>query len=183
MLLLTFYQTELQESIVWVYSQKEAFQRLGIAPIKGVLLHGPPGTGKTLLAKAIATEVNANFINTRISELLNAYIGESERLLSEIFRRAKDAAPSLIFFDEIDALFGQRDAESAHHSQLVCVQSTIHCLSLRLMVSSWSQIASQFLLELDRITADHPVMVIAATNFPEAIDESFRQPGRCLERN
>jgi len=118
---------ELQESIVWVYSQKEAFQRLGIAPVKGVLLHGPPGTGKTLLAKAIATEVNANFINTRISEILNAYIGESERLLSEIFRRAKDASPSLIFFDEIDALFGQRDAESAHHSQLVRNIYSPHC--------------------------------------------------------
>eukprot|EP00012_Vannella_robusta_P014408 CAMPEP_0206209950 /NCGR_PEP_ID=MMETSP0166-20121206/17234_1 /ASSEMBLY_ACC=CAM_ASM_000260 /TAXON_ID=95228 /ORGANISM="Vannella robusta, Strain DIVA3 518/3/11/1/6" /LENGTH=248 /DNA_ID=CAMNT_0053631485 /DNA_START=351 /DNA_END=1094 /DNA_ORIENTATION=+ len=148
---------ELQENIVWVYRHKEAFERLGIDPVKGIMLYGPPGTGKTLLAKAIATEVNANFINTRISSILNAYVGESERIISDIFERAKNVAPSVVFFDEIDALFGERDSDASQNCQMMI---------------------SQLLLELDKITAAHPIMVVAATNCPETIDESFIQPGR-----
>jgi hypothetical protein len=111
-------KNKLKQATVWLYRHKEVLRRLGIQVPRGVLLYGPPGTGKTLLAKAVATESSANFISVNIGEILKSEVGESEKTVAEIFRTARRSAPSIIFFDEFQALFGNRDA-AAHYEKSV----------------------------------------------------------------
>ncbi|GAM22271.1 hypothetical protein SAMD00019534_054460 [Acytostelium subglobosum LB1] len=151
----------LMEMVVWDYKHGDALKRLGVKTPRGVLLYGPPGTGKTLLSRAVAFEANANFIAANISELVQGEIGESEKQVEELFRVARSTAPSIIFIDEIQSIFGQRDASGQHGKSLI----------------------SQILIELDRLNDEDQangkrVMVLAATNLPQAIDDSFLQPGR-----
>jgi transitional endoplasmic reticulum ATPase len=135
----------------------ELFERLGIEPPKGVLLYGPPGTGKTLLAKAVANESDANFISISGPELVSKFVGESEEKLREIFKEANEKAPTIIFMDEIDAIAPKRE-EATNEVE-------------RRMVS-------QLLTLMDGMPHRGQVIVVAATNRPDAIDQALRRPGR-----
>ncbi|RMF89498.1 MAG: AAA family ATPase [Nitrospinota bacterium] len=150
---------ELIEAIEWPLRYPEMFEHLRIQPAKGILLYGPSGTGKTLLAKAVATESQANFISVKGPALLSKYVGESERAVRELFRKAKQASPCIIFFDEIDAVApirGSREGDS-HVTE---------------------RVISQLLTELDGIEDLRGVIVLAATNRIEAIDPALLTPGR-----
>jgi transitional endoplasmic reticulum ATPase len=131
----------------------------GIRPPKGILLTGPPGCGKTLLAKAIANESRVNFISVKGPALLSKYVGESERAMRDMFRKAKQAAPCIIFFDEIDALVPARNAggSDAHVAE---------------------RVLSQFLTELDGVEELKGVLVLGATNRPDMLDPAVLRPGR-----
>ncbi len=149
----------LREAVEWPLKYPEAFRRLGIEAPRGILLYGPPGTGKTLLAKAVATESEANFISIKGPELLSKWVGESERGVREVFRKAKMAAPCVIFFDEIDALVPRRGSGfgDAHVTE---------------------RVISQLLTEMDGIEKLENVVVIGATNRPDLIDPALLRPGR-----
>src|ERR687887_1395521 len=157
---------ELQEAVEWPLRYPDLYTKLGHSMPKGILLHGPSGTGKTLLAKAVATESEANFIAVRGPELLSKWVGESEKGIREIFRRAKQAAPCVIFFDEIDSiapirgggLGGMEGGEGTGGTN--------------------TRIMSQLLTELDGIEQLHGVVVIAATNRVDMIDPALLRPGR-----
>ena len=149
---------ELKEAIEWPLTTPESFIRLGIRPPTGVLLYGPPGCGKTLLAKAVATESNANFILVKGPELFSKWVGESEKKVRELFRRAKQVAPSIIFFDEIDAMVPRRGL--GYGEQVT------------------EKIVSQMLTELSGLEELHDVVVIAATNRPDMLDPALLRPGR-----
>ncbi len=148
----------LQEVVEWPLKNAEAFARMGIRPPSGVLLYGPPGTGKTLLAKAVATESGANFISIRGPELLSKFVGESEKHVREVFRRAKQVAPAVIFFDEIDALAPRRGLEFGSHVT--------------------ENVVSQILTEMSGVEELNNVVVIAATNRPDIVDPALMRPGR-----
>ncbi|MEM4239052.1 MAG: AAA family ATPase, partial [Nitrososphaerota archaeon] len=135
----------------------ELFQRLGIDPPKGVLLYGPPGCGKTLLAKAVATEAEANFILINGPEIMNKYYGETEAKLREIFRRAEEEAPSIIFIDEIDAIAPKRSEVTGEVEK---------------------RVVAQLLALMDGLESRGQVIVIGATNRPNALDPALRRPGR-----
>jgi transitional endoplasmic reticulum ATPase len=147
----------LKEMVEWPLKYPESFERMGITPPKGILLYGPPGCGKTLLAKAVANESGANFISVKGPELLSKWFGESEQKIRELFRRAKQVAPAIIFFDEIDALAPRRGFG-------------IHEASER--------IVSQILTEMSGIEEMKGVVVIAATNRPDLVDPALLRPGR-----
>ncbi len=149
---------ELREIVEWPLKYPQAFAKMGVKPPKGVLLYGPPGTGKTLLAKAVATESGANFIAVRGPEILSKWVGESERAIREIFKKARQYAPSVIFFDEIDAIAYMRGTEVG--------------------TRVGERIVSQLLTEMDGITDLHDVVVIAATNRPDMVDPALLRPGR-----
>ncbi len=150
---------ELVESIEWAIKNPIVYKRLGIEPPKGILLYGPPGVGKTLLGKAIANESGAHMIWVKGPELLSKWVGESERAIREIFRKAKLYAPAIIFFDEIDALFPARGvySESTHVME---------------------SIVSQLLAEIDGIESMRNVFIIGATNRPDLLDPALFRPGR-----
>ncbi len=148
----------LRENVEWPLKYPDKFKKLGIEPPKGILLYGPPGTGKTLLAQAIASETNMNFIVVKGPELLSKWVGESEKGIRKVFKRARDAAPSIIFFDEIEALVPVRGSD---------VGSGVT-----------NRVISQFLTELDGITRLEDVIVIGATNRPDMIDQALLRPGR-----
>jgi transitional endoplasmic reticulum ATPase len=148
---------DLQEAVEWPLKFPDLYKAIGYNMPKGVFLFGPPGTGKTLLAKAVATESEANFISVRGPELLSKWVGESERGVREVFRRARQAAPCVIFFDEIDALAPNRGASGD---------------------MATARIVSQLLTELDGIQALQGVVVLAATNRIDIIDPSLLRPGR-----
>ncbi|MEM3956063.1 MAG: CDC48 family AAA ATPase [Candidatus Bathyarchaeia archaeon] len=150
---------ELQEAVEWPLKYPELFEHMDARPPKGVLLYGPPGTGKTMLAKAVATESEANFISIKGPEILSKWVGESERAIREVFRRAKQAAPSIIFFDEIDAIAPVRGGGygDAHVTE---------------------RVISQLLTEMDGIEELRGVVVLAATNRPDIIDPALLRPGR-----
>ena len=150
---------ELQESVEWPMKYQDVFQHMDASPPKGILLYGPPGTGKTLLAKAVASESEANFISVKGPEFMNKWVGESERAVRETFRKARQAAPCIIFFDEIDAIAPTRNESCG----------TNH-VSERLI--------SQLLTELDGLESLKDVTVIAATNRPDIIDAALLRPGR-----
>ena len=148
---------ELREAVEWPLKYPKAFQRLGIEPPRGILLYGPPGTGKTLLAKAVANESSANFIGIRGPEVLSKWVGESEKRVREIFRKARQAAPTVIFIDEIDAIAPARGAEGNHVTD---------------------RLINQLLTEMDGIERNSGVVVIAATNRPDILDPALLRPGR-----
>ena len=147
---------ELYYSIVHAINHPEKYARLGISAAAGVLLCGPPGCGKTLLAKAVANESKANFIAVNGPELLNKYVGESEKAVRQLFQRARDSAPCVIFFDEIDSLCAQRGSDN---------QAT-------------ERVVNQLLTELNGLQDRKQVFVIAATNRPDIIDPAILRPGR-----
>jgi len=149
---------ELKEMVEWPLKYPRYFEELGVEPPKGILLFGPPGTGKTLLAKAVATESNANFIAVRGPEILSKWFGESERAIREIFKKARMAAPCVIFFDEIDAIAPAR--------------------GLRVDSGATDRIVNQLLAEMDGIAPLKNVVVIAATNRPDIMDPALLRPGR-----
>ncbi|WP_460173327.1 CDC48 family AAA ATPase [Vulcanisaeta sp. JCM 14467] len=149
---------ELREMVEWPIKYPRYFEELGVDPPKGILLFGPPGTGKTLLAKAVATESNANFIAVRGPEILSKWFGESERAIREIFKKARMAAPCVIFFDEIDAIAPAR--------------------GLRVDSGATDRIVNQLLAEMDGIAPLKNVVVIAATNRADIIDPALLRPGR-----
>jgi transitional endoplasmic reticulum ATPase len=147
------------EVVEWPLKRPETFTRLGISPPKGVLIYGPPGAGKTLLARAVATESEANFISVKGPELLSKWVGESEKAVREIFRKARTAAPAIIFFDEIDAIAPTRGtgAGDSHVTE---------------------RVISQLLTEMDGLESMKDVIVLAATNRPELIDRALLRTGR-----
>ena len=149
---------ELREVVEWPLKYPNSFKRIGVQPPKGVLLFGPPGTGKTLLAKAVATESGANFITVRGPEVLSKWVGESEKAIREIFKKARQYAPAVVFFDEIDAIAALRGVDEG--------------------TRVGERIVSQLLTEIDGITDLQNVVVIAATNRPEMVDPALIRPGR-----
>jgi transitional endoplasmic reticulum ATPase len=148
----------LKEAVEWPLKTPERFTRVGITPPKGILLHGPSGCGKTLLARVVATESEANFISVRGPEIFSKWVGESEKAIREIFRKARMAAPSIIFFDEFDALVPSRGLGG--DSRVT------------------ERVISQLLTEIDGLVSLENVVVIAATNRPDIIDPAVLRPGR-----
>jgi transitional endoplasmic reticulum ATPase len=152
---------ELQEAVEWPLRYPNLYKELGHTVPKGILLHGPSGTGKTMLAKAVATESEANFISVKGPELMSKWVGESERGVREIFRRARQASPCVIFFDEIDSIAPTRGGG---------MEGGVH--------SSAERMVSQLLTEMDGIQEIHEVVVLAATNRVDMIDTALLRPGR-----
>ncbi|MBY9020973.1 MAG: AAA family ATPase, partial [Candidatus Lokiarchaeota archaeon] len=150
---------KLIESVDWPLSHPKIFERMGISPPRGILLYGPPGCGKTLLARAVAHESKANFISIKGPELLSKYVGESEKAIREVFRKAKMAAPCIIFFDEFDSIAPSRGRHTTDSG-----------------VSE--KVLSQFLTELDGLEVKKDIIVIAATNRPDILDPALIRPGR-----
>ncbi len=149
---------ELVETIEWPLKHPHAFTKMGITPPRGILIFGPPGCGKTLLAKAVATESESNFISVKGPEMLSKWVGESEKAVRQIFKKAKQAAPTIIFFDEIDAITSHRGIE---------VGSRVG-----------ERVLNQLLIEMDGVEELHSVVVIAATNRPDMLDLALLRPGR-----
>jgi transitional endoplasmic reticulum ATPase len=149
---------EVSEAIEWPLSTPEKFERMGIEPPKGVLLYGPPGTGKTLMAKAVANETGANFISVRGPQLLSKWVGESEKAIRQTFRKARQVAPCVIFFDELDSLAPSRSGGG---------ESRVS-----------ERVVNQLLTELDGLEELEDVMVVAATNRPDMIDPALLRSGR-----
>lgn len=150
---------ELREAVEWPLKYPDLFAQLNANPPKGLLLYGPPGTGKTLLAKAVAHESESNFISVKGPELLNKFVGESEKAVREVFRKARQASPCIIFFDEIDSVAPTRGGGfgDAHVTE---------------------RVISQFLTEMDGLEELRNVVIIAATNRPDIIDAALLRPGR-----
>jgi transitional endoplasmic reticulum ATPase len=148
----------LREAVELPISRPDIFSRFNVTPPKGVLLFGPPGTGKTLLAKAVATESQANFISVRGAEVMSKWVGESEKIIAEIFRRARQAAPSVLFIDELDNIAPRRG--SGFDSRVS------------------ERIVNQLLVEMDGMEELESVVVLAATNRPDMIDTALLRPGR-----
>ena len=149
---------ELQESVEWPIKHPTAFSKMGIKPPRGVLAFGPPGCGKTLIGKAVANESNANFISVKGPEILSKWVGESEKAIREIFKKARQAAPCIIFFDEIDSVASVRGMETG--------------------ARVGERVLNQLLTEMDGLEELHNVTVIAATNRPELLDPALVRPGR-----
>src|SRR5213596_3080481 len=150
---------ELREAVEWPLKYPDLFAQLNASPPKGLLLYGPPGTGKTLPAKAVAHESESNFISVKGPELLNKFVGESEKAVREVFRKARQASPCIIFFDEIDSVAPTRGSSmgDSHVTEMVI---------------------SQFLTEMDGLEELRNVIIIAATNRPDIIDSALLRPGR-----
>jgi len=149
----------LHETIEWPLKYKDAFEYAQIKAPKGILLYGPPGTGKTLIAKAVATTTESNFISIKGPELLSKWVGESEKGVREIFRKARQAAPCIIFFDEVDALVPKRgSSDSGSHVT--------------------ESVVSQILTEIDGLEELHNVLIIGATNRLDIVDPALLRPGR-----
>jgi len=151
----------LTEAVLWPLTYPDTFARLGIQPPRGVLLYGPPGCGKTFLVKAIAGTGKANVLSVKGAELLSKWVGESERAVRELFRRAREAAPTLVFLDEVDALAPVRGRASDG--------------------GTTDRVVASLLTELDGVEALRNVVVVGATNRPDLVDPALRRPGR-LER-
>ncbi len=156
-------KARLRETIQWPLEYPEVFETMDVDAANGVLLYGPPGTGKTLMAKAIANEAQSNFISIKGPELLNKYVGESEKGVREVFEKARSNAPTVVFFDEIDSIAGERGARMGDSGV-------------------GERVVSQLLTELDGLEALEDVVVIATTNRPDLIDSALLRPGR-LDRH
>lgn len=151
-------KTQLREAVEWPLKYGKVFAHMNAKPPKGILLYGPPGTGKTMLAKAVATESEANFISVKGPEFLNKYVGESEKAVRETFRKARQASPCVVFMDEIDSVVPKRGGSD--DSRVT------------------ERVVSQILTELDGLEPMNDVVVIAATNRPDIIDPALMRPGR-----
>tara|TARA_Y100000034_G_scaffold25751_1_gene30658 strand:- start:577 stop:2850 length:2274 start_codon:yes stop_codon:yes gene_type:complete len=151
-------EQELNEAVEWPLKHPTAFKKMGVRAPKGILLYGPPGTGKTLLAKAVAHESEANFILVRGPELLNKFIGESEKGIRKVFEKARQASPTILFFDELDSLVPKRGL--SHDSQVT------------------ERVVNTILSEMDGLVELNDVIVLAATNRPDMIDPALLRPGR-----
>ncbi len=149
---------QLIETVEWPIKNPEAFRRLGVRPPRGILLYGAPGTGKSLLAKAIATESEANFILVKGPELLSKWVGESEKAVREVFKKARQTAPTIIFFDELDSLTPKRGI--SHDSHVT------------------ERVVNQLLTEIDGLEELYDTVIIGATNRPDMIDPALLRPGR-----
>ncbi len=149
---------ELQEAVEWPMKYADSFERMGIRPSRGVLLYGPPGTGKTLLAKAVAKESEANFIQVKGPSLLSMWVGKSEEGMRKVFERARQVAPCVVFFDEIDSLAGRRGMEQG--------------------TKVTERVLNQLLAEMDGLEDLNDVLVIGATNRPDMLDTALLRPGR-----
>lgn len=147
---------EIKQVIEWPLKHPEAFTRMGITPSKGILLYGPPGCSKTMMAKAIATESSLNFMAIKGPELFSKYVGDSEKAIRSLFKRARLYSPTVLFFDEIDAIASNRNAETDVHDRVLL----------------------QLLTEMDGIETLTQVIVIAATNRPDTLDKALTRPGR-----
>uniref|UniRef100_A0ABM5GJD7 vesicle-fusing ATPase n=1 Tax=Pogona vitticeps TaxID=103695 RepID=A0ABM5GJD7_9SAUR len=150
---------KLKQAVEWPLKHPESFIRMGIQPPKGVLLYGPPGCSKTMIAKALAHESGLNFLAVKGPELMNKYVGESERAVREIFRKARTVSPSILFFDEIDALAVERGSSSGSGNVA-------------------DRVLAQLLTEMDGIEQLKDVTILAATNRPDMIDKALMRPGR-----
>ncbi len=150
---------DLIEAVEWPLKTPEAFTRVGIRPPKGILLYGPPGCGKTLLARAVATESEANFITIKGPEVFSKWVGESEKAIREVFRKARMASPTVIFFDEFDSLVPGRGMGYADSGVA-------------------ERVISQLLTEMDGLVSLEDVVIIAATNRPDIVDPAILRPGR-----
>lgn len=150
---------ELKEAVEWPLKHPEKFEKFGVRPPKGTLLYGVPGTGKTLLAKAVASESEANFISVKGPELLSKWVGESEQGVREVFRKAKQTAPTVIFFDEIDSIASTRSANDSDSGVT-------------------KRVVNQLLTEMDGLEELEDVAIIAATNRPDILDAGLMRPGR-----
>jgi transitional endoplasmic reticulum ATPase len=151
-------KTEVREAIELPLTDRQKFEDLGIEPPRGILLYGPPGTGKTLIAKAVASESGANFIPVRGPQLLSKWVGESERAVREVFKKARQVSPSIIFFDEIDALAPARGTSSDSHVS--------------------DNVLNQILTEMDGLEELKDVVVMGATNRPDIVDPALLRAGR-----
>ena len=149
---------KLKEAVEWPIKNPKAFARIGIKPPKGILLIGPPGTGKTLLAKAVAKESEANFISVKGPEIMSKWVGESEKAIREIFRRARQSSPCIIFFDEIDSIAPRRGLETGARVT--------------------EQVIAQLLTEMDGLEDLSDVVILGATNRPDIVDPGLLRPGR-----
>ncbi|XP_066089702.1 ATPase family gene 2 protein homolog A isoform X1 [Saccopteryx bilineata] len=150
---------KLKQAVEWPLKHPESFTRMGVQPPKGILLYGPPGCSKTMIAKALANESGLNFLAIKGPELMNKYVGESERAVREIFRKARAVAPSIIFFDELDALAVERGSSSGAGNVA-------------------DRVLAQLLTEMDGIEQLKDVTILAATNRPDRIDTALMRPGR-----
>ena len=150
---------ELREAIEWPIKHKEAFDYVDVETPKGILLHGPPGTGKTLIAKAVAKMTESNFISIKGPELLSKWVGESEKGVREIFRKARQASPCIIFLDEVDALVPRRGSGGSESH-------------------ATESVVSQILTEIDGLEELNDVLIIGATNRLDIVDEALLRPGR-----
>lgn len=148
----------LQEAVEWPLNHPEAFERLGIRPPRGILLYGPPGTGKTLVAKAVANESGANFLSVKGPEVLSKWVGESEKAVREIFKKAKQSAPSIVFLDEIDSIAPRRGAYEGSHVT--------------------ESVVNQLLTSIDGLESMEGVVIVGATNRPDIIDPGLLRAGR-----
>jgi transitional endoplasmic reticulum ATPase len=155
---LGYARQELVEAVEWPLTRRKAFDDLGISPPKGILLYGPSGTGKTLLAKAVAHEAEANFISVKGPELLSKWVGESEKAVREIFKKARQSAPTIIFFDEFDAIAPKRGQGADSNVT--------------------ERVVNQLLTEIDGLEKMNDIVIIAASNRPDMIDSSLLRPGR-----
>ena len=153
----------LRETIQWPLDYPDVFEQMDLEAAKGVLLYGPPGTGKTLMAKAVANEAQSNFISIKGPELLNKYVGESEKGVREVFEKARSNAPTVVFFDEIDSIAGERGQRMSDSGV-------------------GERVVSQLLTELDGLEELEDVVVVATTNRPDLIDSALLRPGR-LDRH
>ena len=151
-------QEQVKEAVEWPLTTPEKFDRMGVEAPKGVLLYGPPGTGKTLMAKAVASETNANFISVRGPQLLSKWVGESEKAIRQTFRKARQVDPTIIFFDELDSLAPARGQDMGNNVS--------------------ERVVNQLLTELDGLEEMGDVMVIGATNRPDMIDPALLRSGR-----
>ena len=149
---------ELKEAVEWPMKYPDSFKRLGIRPSRGILLYGPPGTGKTLLAKAVAKESEANFIQVKGPSLLSMWVGKSEEGMRKVFERARQVSPCIIFFDEIDSLAGKRGIETG--------------------TKVTERVLNQMLAEMDGLEDMNDILVIGATNRPDMLDPALLRPGR-----
>jgi len=149
---------ELKEAVEWPLKNPESFKNLGVKPPKGVLIYGAPGTGKTLLAKAVANESDANFILVKGPEMLSKWVGESEKAVRAVFKKARQTAPTIVFFDEIDSIAPRRGISSDSHVT--------------------ERVVNQILTEMDGLENLQDVVVIAATNRPDMLDNALLRPGR-----
>ena len=153
-------KSELQEAVEWPLKYPKLFEKAGIRPLNGIILFGPPGCGKTLLAKAVASESKCNFITVKGPEILSKWVGESQKSIREIFRKGRQASPSIIYFDEIDAITAVRMSYDGTGSGVT------------------SSIVNQILVEMDGLEDRKGVIVIASTNRPDLVDSALLRPGR-----